>query len=161
MPGSRRRPGWPSGWEVGGVTGVALRAGRGAIPRALEGAVAGCAVVRVEGEAERTPKFGVWAPPRKELPCPETGPKGRGQSSAGCQSVNWMSGCLSRDAGSSGVQERVCGTMGVPRGLLLTFQATEWPEVTGSARGLRQERPKGLGFQPEVSPHLEPKQQLR
>lgn len=61
----------------------------------------------------------------------------------------------------SGVQERVHGTTGVPRGLLLTFQATERPEVTGSARGLRQERPKGFGFQPEVSPHLEPKQQLR
>lgn len=47
------------------------------------------------------------------------------------------------------------------RGLLLTFQATEWPEVTGSARGLRQERHKGFSFQPEVRPHLEPKQQLR
>lgn len=61
----------------------------------------------------------------------------------------------------SGVQERVCGTTGVPRGLLLTFQATEWPEVTWSAGVRRQERPKGFSFQPEVRPHLEPKQQLR
>lgn len=61
----------------------------------------------------------------------------------------------------SGVQERVHGTTAVLRGLLLTFQATEWPEVTGSARGLRQERRKGFSFQPEVRPHLEPKQQLR
>lgn len=89
------------GGRLGTSLGWWLRAGRGAIPGALEGAVAGCAVVRAEGEAERTPEFGVWAPPRKELPCPKTGPKGRGQSSAGCQSVSWMSGCLSRDTGSS------------------------------------------------------------
>ena len=55
---------------------------------------------REEGEAERAPEFGIWAPPRNELPCPEMGLKGRGQSSAG-PSVNWISGCLSRDAGSS------------------------------------------------------------
>ena len=46
----------------------------------------------------------------------------------------------------SGVQERVHGRMGVLRGPRLTFQATEWPEVSGSAQGLRQERPKGSGL---------------
>ena len=46
----------------------------------------------------------------------------------------------------SGVQDRVHGRMGVLRGLRLTFQATEWPEVMGSARRLRQERPKGSGL---------------
>lgn len=88
------------GGRLGASLGWRLRAGRGAIPRALEGTVAGCTMVREEGEAERAPEFGIWAPPRNELPCPEMGLKGRGQSSAG-PSVNWISGCLSRDAGSS------------------------------------------------------------
>lgn len=46
----------------------------------------------------------------------------------------------------SGVQERVHGRMRVLRGPWLTFQATEWPEFTGSAGTLRQDRPKGSGL---------------
>ena len=45
----------------------------------MEGTVAGCTMVREEGEAERAPEFGVWAPPRNELPCPEMGLKVRVQ----------------------------------------------------------------------------------
>ena len=97
MQGNRWSPGCG---RLGASLGWQLWAGRGEIPGALEGAVTGCAVVQEEGEVERAPEFGVWAPPRNELPCPDMGLKGRGQSSAG-PSVSWISGCLSRDTGSS------------------------------------------------------------